>query len=104
VSRYFRFQADAAEAMKLIDEQKDFSARALGYAHDGKKTKRTDPKEHCGNCKQYKKTGVVDGAEVGKCSLPCQGAGEVHRMVPLVRQRSGALRQGVNPLRRHEVF
>jgi hypothetical protein len=66
-------EADAAEAIKLIDEQKDFSAKALGFAHDGSKTKRTDPKEHCGNCKQYKKTGMVDGAEVGKCSLLAKG-------------------------------
>jgi hypothetical protein len=73
VSGRFGLQADAAEALKLIDEQKDYSARALGFAHDGNKTKRTDPKERCGNCKQYKKTGVVDGVEVGKCSLLAKG-------------------------------
>jgi hypothetical protein len=73
LSSRFGLQADAAEALKLIDEQKDYSARALGFAHDGTKTKRTDPKEKCSNCKQYKKTGAVDGAEVGKCSLLAKG-------------------------------
>jgi hypothetical protein len=67
-------QARAAEAPKLIDEQKDFSARALGFHHDGAKSPdRKDPKEHCGNCKQFKKAGVVDGVDVGKCSLLAKG-------------------------------
>lgn len=63
----------AAEAVKLIDEQKDYSARALGFFHDGSKTKRTDAKERCGTCKQFKKVAVVDGVEVGKCSLLAKG-------------------------------
>jgi hypothetical protein len=71
--KYLGLEADAAEPVKLIDEQKDYSARALGFAHDGNKTKRTDPKEKCSNCKQYKKASVVDGAEVGKCSLLAKG-------------------------------
>jgi hypothetical protein len=67
-------QARAAESLKLIDEQKDFSARALGFHHDGAKSPdRKDPKEHCGNCKQFKKAGVVDGVDVGKCSLLAKG-------------------------------
>jgi hypothetical protein len=66
-------EAKAAEALKLIDEQKDFSAKALGFHHDGGKTKRTDPKERCGTCKQFKKAGVVDGVDVGKCSLLAKG-------------------------------
>jgi hypothetical protein len=67
-------QANAAEALKLIDEQKDFSARALGFHHDGAKSPdRKDPKERCGNCKQFKKAGVVDGVDVGKCSLLAKG-------------------------------
>lgn len=69
----FGAEVSAAEAIKLIDEQKDFSAKALGFFHDGKKTKRTDAKESCGNCKQYKKTAVVDGVNVGKCSLLAKG-------------------------------
>jgi hypothetical protein len=66
-----RAEAQASEKteLKLIDEQKDFSARALGFKHDGAKTERKDPKERCGNCKQFKKAGVVDGVDVGKCSL-----------------------------------
>jgi len=66
-------EAQAAEAVKLIDEQKDYSARALGFFHDGSKTKRNDPKEKCGNCKQFKKAALVDGVEVGKCSLLAKG-------------------------------
>lgn len=66
-------QASAAEAIKLIDEQKDYSAKALGFFHDGAKTKRKDAKEKCGNCKQYKKTAVVDGVNAGKCSLLAKG-------------------------------
>jgi hypothetical protein len=73
VSRYLGLEAGAAEAIKLIDEQKDYSARALGFKHDGAQTQRKDPKENCGNCKQYKKTSVVGGAEVGKCSLLAKG-------------------------------
>jgi hypothetical protein len=71
--KYLGLQANAAEPVKLIDEQKDYSAKALGFAHDGSKTKRTDPKENCGNCKQYKKASVVDGVEAGKCSLLAKG-------------------------------
>ena len=63
----------AAAALKLIDEQKDISAKALGYRHDGSKTQRKDPKEHCGTCKQYEKFGVINGEEVGKCSLLAKG-------------------------------
>ena len=66
-------EAQAAEAFKLIDEQKDFSAKALGYFSDGTKTQRKDPREKCFNCKQYKKVGVVDKVEVGKCSLLAKG-------------------------------
>jgi hypothetical protein len=66
-------RSNAADALKLIDEQKDFSARALGFAHDGGKTKRTDPKERCGTCKQFKKVAVLDGVDVGKCSLLAKG-------------------------------
>ena len=68
-------EAQAAEKvdLKLIDEQKDFSAKALGFFHDGNKTARKDPRERCSNCKQYKKVGMVDGAEVGKCSLLAKG-------------------------------
>ena len=38
-------EALAAEKveLKLIDEQKDFSAKALGFFHDGNKTARKDP-------------------------------------------------------------
>lgn len=67
------FYANAAEAIKLIDEQKDYSAKALGFFHDGTKTKRKDPKERCGTCKQFKKTAVVDSVNVGKCSLLAKG-------------------------------
>ena len=68
-------EAQAAEKvdLKLIDEQKDFSAKALGFFHEGSKTARKDPREHCSNCKQYKKVGVVDGVDVGKCSLLAKG-------------------------------
>jgi hypothetical protein len=66
-------KTNAAEALKLIDEQKDFSAKALGFSHDGSKTKRTDPKERCGTCKQFKKAAVLDGVDVGKCSLLAKG-------------------------------
>jgi hypothetical protein len=66
-------RANAAEALKLIDEQKDFSARALGFKHDGTQTQRKDPKERCDNCKQYKKVGVVVDVALGKCSLLTKG-------------------------------
>ncbi|HVO92952.1 MAG TPA: high-potential iron-sulfur protein, partial [Terriglobales bacterium] len=59
---------------KLIDEQKDFSARALGFHHDGgKNPDRKDAKQRCENCKQYKKVAVMDGVDVGKCSLLAKG-------------------------------
>lgn len=61
--------AKAAAVLKLIDERKDYSAKAIGYRHDGAKTTRKDPKEHCGTCKQYKKVGLIDREEVGSCSL-----------------------------------
>ena len=67
-------ETNAAEAVKLIDEQKDFSARALGFHHDGgKNPDRKDPKQKCGTCKQYKKVTVVDGVDVGKCGLLAKG-------------------------------
>jgi len=65
---------NAAEAIKLIDEQKDFSAKALGFHHEGgKNLDRKDPKERCGNCKQFKKVTVMNGVAVGKCSLLAKG-------------------------------
>ena len=75
LARNMGSDAEAAEKvdLKLIDEQKDFSAKALGFFHDGNKTARKDPREHCSNCKQYKKVGVVDGIDVGKCSLLAKG-------------------------------
>ncbi|HTN71607.1 MAG TPA: high-potential iron-sulfur protein, partial [Methylomirabilota bacterium] len=67
-------EGNAAEALKLIDEQKDFSAKALGFHHEGgKNPDRKDPKERCGNCKQFKKVSVMDGVAVGKCSLLAKG-------------------------------
>ena len=84
-------QADAAEALKLIDEQKDYSARALGFKHDGAQTQRKDPKERCDNCKQYKKVGVVDGVAVGKCSLLAKGLVKSTGWCKSYRKRSNAL-------------
>jgi hypothetical protein len=78
-------QAPKAGALTLVDPTKDPLSKALGYVHNAadakaeRKDKAIGGKTHkadtqlCSNCALYVKTGAIEGAEVGKCTMIAAG-------------------------------
>lgn len=62
--------APQPKALKLIDEQKNTTAKTMKFMHDASKNPaRKNEAANCGNCQMYKKQGEVDGVEVGRCNM-----------------------------------
>lgn len=58
------------KVFKLIDEQKNVTAKSLKFTHDGAKNPaRKVDYANCGNCQMYRPKGEVDGVEVGSCNM-----------------------------------
>lgn len=58
------------KVLKLMDEEKNKTAKSLKFMHDGSKSPdRKNAAANCGNCQMYRKKGEVEGVEVGQCNM-----------------------------------
>lgn len=63
-------ETPAKKPLKIIDPEKNITAKSLRYTHDGaKNTLRKVDYALCGNCQLYKKKDSVDGVDVGSCQM-----------------------------------